>query len=273
MKFKKSDILKFRRLIWKYYKEYGRDLPWRRTKNPYAIVVSEIMLQQTQVDRVRGKYEEFLEKFPTFARLGRARAREVLKAWQGLGYNRRALSLWKLAQTVMKEYKGELPHTPAELEALPGIGKATAGSVAAFAFNIPTVFVETNIRRAILHHFFLKKRRVSEEGIWELAAAVLDPKNPREWYWALMDYGSMLGKTVPNPNRRSASYRKQSPFQGSNRELRGRIVRLLLEQSRLAVSSLLALTQKSEARVQEILEALEREGFLRQRKGIIMIAK
>ena len=269
----RDTIKSFRRTVWAHYRKYGRELPWRRTADPYAIVVSEIMLQQTQVERVRGKYEEFLKRFPTFASLAGASAQEVLHAWQGLGYNRRALSLLKLARIVIKKHKGKFPRDLAELCKLPGVGRATAGSIAAFAFNVPAVFIETNIRRSLLHHFFPKKKKVPEEKIETLAAAVLDKKSPRKWYWALMDYGSMLGKTLPNANRRSSYYRKQSIFKGSDRELRGRILRILLEKSHIPVSALLGMTEKSEDKIYAILAALEKEGFLHQKKGIVMIAK
>ena len=269
----KKEIKKFRCKVWQYYRAHGRDLPWRCTTDPYRIVVSEIMLQQTQVDRVRGKYEAFLRTFPNFRALAGASSATVLRVWQGLGYNRRALALHELAKIVVKECRGILPRAPKVLETLPGIGPATAGSIAAFAFDAPAVFVETNIRRAIIHYFFPRRKNICEEDIAAAATNVLDRKKPREWYWALMDYGSMLGKKIVNPNRRSAKYRRQPAFKGSNRELRGRIVRLLVEKSRVAVSSLLAFTRESGERVDTVLRALEREGFLRRKGEVVMIVK
>jgi A/G-specific adenine glycosylase len=236
-------------------------------------MVSEMMLQQTQVDRVRGKYSEFLKKFPSFKSLARASSRAVLRMWQGLGYNRRALALHRLAKIVVEKHRGKLPHTPETLIELPGIGPATAGSIAAFAFNIPAIFIETNIRRAIIHHFFPRRRRVFEKEIIAVAEAALDKRRPREWYWALMDYGSMLGKAIENPNRRSAQYRVQSRFAGSDRELRGCIVRVLTEKSRAPLAALRAFAGGSEARLRKALSALEREGFLRQKKGVVMIVE
>lgn len=287
-----EQIRKFRRIVWNYYRNYKRDLPWRPPcatakalggtrslkfrkgkANPYAIVVSEIMLQQTQVDRVRGKYKEFLKVFPSFRALASASPAEVLRAWQGLGYNRRALSLHRLAKIVVKENRGVLPRAPEALEILPGIGPATAGSIAAFAFNAPVTFVETNIRRAIIHHFFPQRRNIPEEDIMAIAAKTLDRKKPREWYWALMDYGSMLGGKFPNPNRRSAKYRRQPAFRGSDRELRGHIVRLLVEKSCVAVSALSAFTSESGERVDKVLCALEREGFLRRKGAAVMMVE
>ncbi len=229
------------------------------------------MLQQTQVDRVRGKYGEFLKAFPDFRALAAVSPASVLRAWQGLGYNRRALFLHRLAKIVMKGYGGILPRAPETLETLPGIGPATAGSVAAFAFNAPTVFIETNIRRAIIHHFFPQRRNIPEEDIVAIAAKALDRKKPREWYWALMDYGSMLGEKFPNPNRRSAKYRRQAAFKGSDRELRGHIIRLLTQKSRVAVSTLHSFTKESAERVERVLKALAREGFLRRKGAEVMI--
>ncbi|MBI2889011.1 MAG: A/G-specific adenine glycosylase [Candidatus Liptonbacteria bacterium] len=268
-----EQVAQFRRIVRNYYRAHGRDFPWRRTRNPYAIAVSEIMLQQTQVERVRGKYGEFLKAFPNFRALANASPASVLRVWQGLGYNRRALALHRVSKIVMEEYCGKLPCTPEALETLPGVGPATAGSIAAFAFNAPATFIETNIRRAILHHFFPRRRNVPEEEVVAIAAEALDRKKPREWYWALMDYGSMLGKSVLNPNRRSAEYRRQSPFRGSDRELRGRVVRLLAEKSRVAVLSFVAFTGESGERMDKVFRALEREGFLRRKGGEVMIVE
>ena len=171
-----------------------------------------MMLQQTQVERVIEKYGHFLTKFPDFASLSRSPLKEVLEAWQGLGYNRRALSLTKLAKVVVSQYGGR---TPAKLEALmklPGIGPATAGSILAFAFHESPVFVETNIRRTFIHHFFQDREGIHDCEIMPLVEATLDRSNPREWYYALMDYGSMLKKKIENPNKKSAHYVRQSPL-------------------------------------------------------------
>ncbi|MCR4328547.1 MAG: A/G-specific adenine glycosylase [Patescibacteria group bacterium] len=265
-----SKATHFKRVVWNHYHNHGRDFPWRHSDDPYAIVVSEIMLQQTQVDRVRGKYEYFLQIFPDFFSLACASSGKVLRAWQGLGYNRRALALHRLAKIVVKEYGGILPRAPELLKTFPGIGNATAGSIVAFAFNMPTVFIETNIRRAVIHHFFPKKKSVSENDIYTAVVATCDRKNPCKWYWALMDYGAMIGKTLPNPNKRSKIYRAQSAFRGSTRELRGYILRLLLEYTRMDIKQVMRVTRESAERVDKVIDALEREGFLR-RKGVIII--
>lgn len=156
----KHEITALQETVWKYYHQHGRhDLPWRLPEpdgsfDPYKILVSEIMLQQTQVPRVLPKFTEFLTKFPTGQELAEASLGEVLAAWSGLGYNRRAKFLWQAAQKVVRDFGGELPHTFEALESLPGIGKNTAGAVAAYAYNQPAIFLETNIRTIFIHHFF-----------------------------------------------------------------------------------------------------------------------
>jgi A/G-specific adenine glycosylase len=251
---------RFKTTIWNYYRAYGRDLPWRRTRDPYAILISEIMLQQTQVSRVEGYYERFLKRFPDFVHLARAKKEDILRIWQGLGYNRRALSLWKMSKIISREFNGKLPRDRQALESLPGIGKGTSGALRAFAFNEPEVFVETNIRRVFIHFFFSQRNKVTDEELERYIKRTLDHDNPREWYWALMDYGAMLGrmpksaKSPGNPNRRSAHYKKQSPFAGSDRKLRGEILRLVLSGKKINMRN---------PRVKKIASILEKEGFIK----------
>lgn len=236
-------------------------MPWRNTRNPYCILVSEIMLQQTQVAAVLKKYPSFIKKFPDMKALARAPLSSVLREWQGLGYNRRAVALKKIVEIVLQNHKGRLPHSTEELDALPGIGHATASSIAAFAFNAPAVFIETNIRRVFIHYFFPKSRLISDARILPLVKQTLDTKNPREWYWALMDYGAWLSQAGPNPNRRSRHYLRQSTFGGSHRELRGLILKLLLQKKRTH-AELARLTRRSPAETKRALAALKREGFI-----------
>lgn len=219
---------KFVEIVWEYYRRHGRrSLPWRRTKNPYRILVSEVMLQQTQVDRVVPKYTAFLKEFPSLATLASASLGDVLRAWQGLGYNRRAKMLHLCAQNIVSEYGGRFPITHSALIALPGIGHYTAGAVIAFAYNEGISIIETNIRTAIIHHFFHDDTDVPDTDIQKYVARTLDTENPREWYYALMDYGAHLKKTIGNQNSRSKHYTKQSTFKNSDRQIRGAIVRYL----------------------------------------------
>ncbi len=257
----------FRKTVLAYYRKHGRDLPWRRSVTPYRVVVSEIMLQQTQVGRVAEKFDIFIKQFPSFASLAEASVADVLRAWQGLGYNRRALALKKIADIVVRDCKGTVPSDPAELEKLPGIGTATAGSIAAFGFNKPVVFIETNIRRVFIHFFFPKKKSVHDNEIIPLVQVALNRKNPRAWYSALMDYGAMLAKKVENPNRKSAHYAKQSRFEGSDRQVRGRILKLLMSRNEpFALGVIARDLQEPVRRIREIAKVLEKEKFIILRK-------
>jgi A/G-specific adenine glycosylase len=262
-------IKKFRTLVWNHYRREGRHaLPWRifprslpAGRRAYRIVVSEIMLQQTQVTRVLAFYPVFLKRFPSFRVLAKTPRREVLKYWQGLGYNRRAVALHRLATEIMTRHGGTLPRDPEALMKLPGLGRATAGSVAAFAFNLPVPFVETNIRRVFLHHFFPRAKKVREEKILALVEQALPAARAREWYSALMDYGAWLAKRTENPNRRHARYRRQPAFAGSSRELRGKLVKHLLSHPRAQAASLARIFSEPLPRVKKILAALTKEGL------------
>ncbi|MFO8064799.1 MAG: A/G-specific adenine glycosylase [Spirochaetota bacterium] len=261
----------FRRLILDFYERYGRRMPWRETRDPYRIFVSEIMLQQTQVSRVTEKYPEFLQRFPSFSALAGAELKEVLAAWQGLGYNRRAKFLQQAAALVVSRHGGVLPRDTRELVALPGVGANTAGSVAAFAYNEPVVFIETNIRRVFLYFYFREAQDVHDRDILSLVAQTLDREQPRRWYYALMDYGAMLSKWVPNPNRRSAHYARQSPFENSNRQIRGRLLRVLGDEGSLEAAELPDTIGFSAERVHAVLDSLEKEGFIRTDEGRVRI--
>ena len=265
-------IAEFRAIIYRHFREHPRELPWRNTRNPYHVVVSEIMLQQTQVERVREKYGEFIAAFPDFPALARAPLREILLRWQGLGYNRRAVALRSIAQRVVEEFDGKLPSSPEVLATFPGIGSATAASIAVFAFSAPSAFIETNIRRVFIHFFFQGREHVKDREIIPLVEETLDRSDPRTWYCALMDYGVMLKKTHPNPNRKSAHYRRQAPFAGSNRQLRGLILRALTENPALTTPEIVNLVGRERERVEDNLNRLQREGFLILKDGRFSLA-
>jgi A/G-specific adenine glycosylase len=259
---KPTEVEEFRQTIYQYYADHRREMPWRVSRDPYHIVVSEIMLQQTQVGRVLSKYEQFISTFPDFDSVSKAPLQEILNVWQGLGYNRRALALQKICQMVVTEYGGELPNCVETLQTFPGIGPATAGAICAFAFNQPTVFIETNIRRVFIHFFFPKKNGVKDKEILPLVERTLDTRSPRRWYHALMDYGAMLKNEEHNPNRRSAHYNRQPPFRGSDREIRGLILKTLLKKPDLTEAELVRLVDKSPERVRPIIAQLIIEGFI-----------
>ncbi len=223
------------------------------------------MLQQTQVARVVEKYKEFLRAFPTFRILASASTADVLKVWQGLGYNRRALALHRCAKVVVQMHGGKLPSDSASLQTLPGIGPYTAGAVIAFALDRPVAMIETNIRRVYLHHYFPRRRKVADTTLLPIIARhVAQVGSAREWYSALMDYGAHLATLVKNPNRRSKHYTRQSHFEGSVRQLRGKILTYLAETGLVRKENLAA--SMADARTQDVVIALEREGFLHVHK-------
>ena len=257
------NIPQFKKIIWNHYKKNKRIFPWRKTKDPYKILVSEIMLQQTQAPRVVSKYLSFIKKFPNIKSLTKASLSEVLREWQGLGYNRRAKYLKSCAEIVVKKYDGKFPKDFNMLVELPGIGLATAGDLMAFAWNMPVTVIETNIRSVFIHCFFPKEseqRKIHDKEIIPLIEKTLDTKNPREWYSALMDYGAYL-KETSNPSRKSAHYLKQSAFKGSNREKRSKILKPILEKPRTGkeISEFLGYTKEI---TDKNIQSLIKEGMI-----------
>lgn len=263
----------FRRLIYRYYRRNGRRLPWRETEDPYRILVSEIMLQQTQVERVLVKYPEFVAHFPDYAGLASADLRDVLTVWKGLGYNRRALALQRIAQRVESEFGGILPDREETLLTFPHIGAATAGALQAFAFSKPAVLIETNVRRVFIHFFFPRREKVRDSEILPLVEQTLDRTQVRSWYYALMDYGAMLKGSGENPNRRSAHYTRQSPFHNSRRRIRGMIISTLVEARVLTMADLVRVLGIGTSLAEPIIEQLIREGFVERRAEGLTISR
>lgn len=274
----------FRQLVLQQGRLLFRDLPWRRTTDPYQIWISEVMLQQTQVQRVDGRWQRWLERFPTVDALAMAQVADVLDEWQGMGYNRRALALLNAARAV-SDAGGVMPHELRELVALPGIGSATAAGIRAFAFNLPGVYLETNVRTVMLHEFYPDAAQVPDRELIPLVEATCpqdacDPNDdPRTWYYALLDYGYHLKRTVPNPSRRSRTHVRQSRFEGSHRQKRAMVVRALLAHRDGASAETLAQEVAAEERlagrepvgeayVLELLQELAAEGFCRNENGI-----
>jgi A/G-specific adenine glycosylase len=261
-----QDIQSFLEVLWDFYAHNKRaDLPWRQPGadeqfDPYKIMVSELMLQQTQVTRVIPKYREFLDTFPDVATLASAELGDVLRAWQGLGYNRRAKFLWQAAQAI--DAQGSFPDTIPELVKLPGIGLNTAGAITAYAYNQPVLFIETNVRSVYIHHFFVDEDAVTDKQILAVLEMTVDQENPREFYWALMDYGSHLKTTIGNAARASKHYTKQSTFKGSKRQVRGQVLRILgVEPTVLAVLQV----EIPDERLSGVLTDLLSEGLIRLR--------
>lgn len=247
-----------------------RDMPWRNTQDPYRILLSEVMLQQTQVDRVIGYYENFIKTFPTIRDLAGASFVEVLSQWSGLGYNRRAKWLHEAAQKMIKNDDGLIPNNVESLSALPGIGHNTAAAVCAYAFNKPEVFIETNIRTVYIYHFFSHYAEpVADHEIEDLLKVTIYKENPRRWYWSLMDYGVFLKKTLGNFSQKSTLYRKKSKFEGSTRQVRGKVLKIFFNTPRLSCADVIESLHTSsrmspidKEKVENVLAQLQKEGFL-----------
>lgn len=263
----KMTIQKFQKTILSWHAKNRRGMPWRKTWDPYRILVSEIMLQQTQVSRVMPKYREFLKAFPTLEALAKASDAKLLGIWQGLGYWRRARFLKTTAQAILKQHKGVFPKEPTVLEGLSGIGHYTARAIACFAFNNPEAFLDTNIRRVYLHFFFPKRTNVPDADVLRMAQKAVWKKNLREWHYALFDYGATALKDR-GINKRSRHYAKQSKFEGSFRSFRTSIMRFLLEQpnQKATTGSIRKMLEKNRSpyAAEKLLGALEKDGLIKK---------
>lgn len=273
MKLTNNQIKSFQSFIWDFYKSQGRQFAWRNVDDPYKVFVSEIMLQQTQTYRVAPKYELWMQEFPNFQTLAQSSLRDVLSVWQGLGYNRRAKFLHQSAQKVTKEFAGELPSDAQILETFPGIGPNTAGSICAFAFNIPTIFIETNIRSVYIHSFLKEQKQIHDKELIPLLEQTIDAHNPREWYYALMDYGVLLKAQHKNPSRKSAHHAKQSKFQGSHRQIRGAILRVLDKYTALDFAAIVAYAKRDTEDVEKAIDELMQEGFIKKNVNLYSITQ
>ncbi len=270
-----ADYAEFQKVILNYYTETGRNFPWRTTDDPYEILVSEFMLQQTQTERVVEKYNQWLRVFPTVETLAAAPLVQVLEQWVGLGYNRRARFLHESAKIITDQYGGIVPSDPSVLQTLPGIGAYTASAVSTFAYNKPNVFIETNIRAVFIFFFFKDKAEVSDKELFPLIEAAVYTENPRIWYYALMDYGAELKKKVVNPNRKSRHYTKQSKFEGSVRQVRGALIRSLTAKPAQNYEQLLTYAQEDVNAEKDLftkaLDSLVKEGLVAEKGGTYSI--
>lgn len=262
-----SEVASFRQEVLRYYAEHGRDLAWRHTREPYAVLVSEVMLQQTQVPRVQRMWPAFMQAFPTVEALAAAPLEAVLRQWSGMGYNRRAVQLKRMAEDVVSRFGGAMPRTLEGLRSLPGVGPATAAAVMAFAYGEAYPYIETNVRAVFLHHFFADACDVPDREIMPLIDATLPRDDPRSWYYALMDYGTHLKKTLPNPCRRSAHHTRQSPFEGSRRQTRARLLHAVIEHPGGDVGTYAEMLDIHAEEADELLAELATEGFLAAEDG------
>lgn len=264
----------FKDTVTSYYFQNARDgLPWRATGqdghfDPYHIMVSEVMLQQTQVDRVVPKYLNFIKHFPDVDALAKAPLIEIMRVWQGLGYNRRAKYLQAAAQAIVERHNSQVPDNLEQLTKLPGIGVNTAGAILAYAYNKPVIFVETNIRTVYIHHFFSDQEQTSDKQIISFLELTIDKHSPREWYWALMDYGTYLKKSGRSHVQKSKHYIKQSQFKGSKREIRGLVIRALVAGAK-SISELK--NTIDDDRLTEVLAQLQKEGIITSNDNIYKV--
>lgn len=279
IEFHKNKILDFQKLIQKkgitqqtiqqahnliaeFYKNNRRPFIWRDKISDYGIFLSEIMLQQTQTQRVIIKYQEFLSQFPDFQTLAESSFFDVLKYWKGLGYNRRARYLHESAKIIHEKYNGKIPNSPDALVELPGIGPATSCSIATFVHNHPYIFIETNIRSVFIWLFYSENTNVSDKLLMPLIEQTLDTENPREWYYALMDFGVFIKKEFGNPNKKSKHYTKQSKFAGSNRQIRGMLLNDLLQYPKSSYENITERLALNPERIQKNLDDLVTEQLI-----------
>lgn len=266
-----QSIVKFQKAVWGYYRQHKRELPWRCSEadgsfDAYKVLISEMMLQQTQVKRVIPKYQSFLVQFPDIWSLAAVPLSDVLIAWSGLGYNRRAKYLHDAAKLLVPK---KTPWQIEDLLAYKGIGSNTAAAVMAYAYNQPVVFIETNIRTVFIHHFAIGSYPIADKDILPIVQQTIDRGNPREWYWALMDYGAHIKMTAGNDSRHSKHYTKQPHFAGSTRQIRGQVLRLLVDTplSRPELEQNIA-----DERLSHILVELEAEKLITRKNSTYLLA-
>lgn len=267
-------IKRFQKLILDWHEKNRRSMPWRQTRDPYKILVSEMMLQQTQVSRVIPKYKEFLSSFPTVQSLAKGPDKKLLAVWSGLGYWRRVRFLKETAKAVVKNHSGKFPKDIATLKTLPGIGPYTAGALACFAFNNPDAFIDTNIRRVYLHCFFPNQKNVHDKEILAIAQKAVWQTNPREWHYALFDYGATV-LSDRSINKRSRHYTRQSAFTGSLRSFRAKTLQLLLKtpKNKMGQKELLGWLEEEirqaakDYSAQQVIESLVKDSLVKKSKN------
>ncbi len=260
----KTTDARFKKEIMKYYRQNGRhDLPWRHDTSPYSIVVSEIMLQQTQVARVIEFYNKWMKMWPSFCDLASAELHEVLKVWKGLGYNIRAIRLHKLSKEIIEKYNGVFPCNFEDINKLSGIGPYTAGAIMNFSYKKATSIIETNIRRVYIHHYFYNKQNIDDKVLCPVIMQTMNQANPQVWFWALMDYGSSLPKILKfNANRQSKHYTKQSKFQDSDRFFRSKILSTVVENKLISIEEIFSILGNDKERSSKIVNKMIKENIL-----------
>jgi A/G-specific adenine glycosylase len=267
VKISAKKVALFRRRIFAFYRKHGRQLWFRDTTDPYKIAVSEIMLQQTPVERVMAYYPAWIKRWPDWPSLAKASNREVLAAWSGMGYNRRALYLKQLAQVVVTEFGGKLPDDPHILRKLPGIGPYTANAISVFAFSKRLAAVDTNVRKVIRHEFNLPLATPSKE-IERIATLVLPRRKVKEWHHALMDYVRLELRIRTGEN---GGGKKQTRYEGSRRQIRGVIIRQLTVHDAISIKKIARELRRSKTEIESAALAMQKEGIVKLHKGILTL--
>jgi len=261
----------FREIVLNNYRQAGRKFPWRGA-DPWGVTVSEYMLQQTQVERVIPYWEKWMSLWPQPRDLAKASLEDAMRAWSGLGYNKRCYNLKCGAAVIDKDFDGKVPDTPKTLLNLPGVGPYMSGAIACFAYNYPVVFIETNIRSAVIHCFFPDRDDVKDSEIIPILEDLLDRDDARTWHYALMDYGASIKKTTENPGRRSAHYVKQSSFVGSFRQARGKVIQALVSMGPGNAEEIGLASGLDGEKLYRVLEKLKTESMVAEEKGIYRIS-
>jgi A/G-specific adenine glycosylase len=252
----------FQKKVSSFYKRNRRQLPWRNTTDPYNILLSELMLQQTQVNRVILYYAKWITKWPTIDALASASLTEILDAWMGLGYNTRAVNLHKTARKIVTKFNSDVLEGMKHYKDLPGVGKYTSQAVQIFSANADIITVDTNIRRIFINEFNLSEK-VTDKALWELAGRCLPRGKSRDWHNALMDYGALFltaKKTGIKPKT------KQSRFEGSDRQIRARILRCLLKE-KMSLSELEKTLEIEQMRLRQILDKMSTEKIVMEKNN------
>jgi A/G-specific adenine glycosylase len=260
--FSPERIREFQKKVFSFYRKYGRELPWRKTTDPYKILLSELMLQQTQVNRVILYYEKWISRWPTIHALASASLAEVLQAWMGLGYNTRAINLHKAARKIVTKFGNDVLEAMKQYKEIPGVGRYTSQAVQIFSTNANLVTVDTNIRRIFIKEFNLPEK-VSDKALWELAERCLPRGKSRDWHNALMDYGALFltaKKTGIKPKT------QQSKFEGSDRQIRARILRCLLKE-KMSLSELEKTVRIEQIRLRQILDKMMNEKIIMKKNN------
>lgn len=281
---KKAGKAEFNKTLFLWHKKNYRKMEWRDTHDPYRILVSELMLQQTQVARVKEKYPEFIKKFPTVSKLATAPLGDVLRLWSGLGYNRRAKFLHQCAKQVVSEYGGKFPDTYEELVTLSGVGRSTAGALLAFAFGADTPMIDTNIRRILIRVFFLGRKLPTDSELYDFAVSIIPKGKGREWNYAMLDLGATLCSARNHKeecplmklhgNVGDFVYKKpQKKFADSGRFYRGKLVKYLSTNDSISFAGAKKLLIPYTGEVSNLLESLVKEGLISKKKAMYSLPK